>query len=134
MNGWPIACGLALAFYIVGLSYVAKRESFRGNHSALAADFSGRASAARARNEYGRLLATRGLVFVDLDSVDQLLRANIFMGGEINIGWIVTNLLAGIVLVDWLAVVPQLSHWTGAVIFLALFGLTKLSQQFVPAT
>ncbi|MEI9865636.1 MAG: UbiA family prenyltransferase [Limisphaerales bacterium] len=30
LNGWPIACGAVLAFYIVGLSYVAKRESFRG--------------------------------------------------------------------------------------------------------
>ena len=29
-NGRPIWCGAALAFYIVGLSYVAKRESFRG--------------------------------------------------------------------------------------------------------
>ena len=30
LNGWPIWCGAALAFYIVGLSYVARRESFRG--------------------------------------------------------------------------------------------------------
>ena len=30
LNGWPIWCGAALAFYVVGLSYVAKRESFRG--------------------------------------------------------------------------------------------------------
>ena len=30
LNGWPIWCGVALAFYIVGLSYVARRESFRG--------------------------------------------------------------------------------------------------------
>src|SRR5271169_4213330 len=30
LNGWPIFCGVALALYIVGLSYVARRESFRG--------------------------------------------------------------------------------------------------------
>src|SRR5271154_5389397 len=30
LNGWPIWCGAALAFYIVGLSCVARHESFRG--------------------------------------------------------------------------------------------------------
>src|SRR6185437_10691058 len=30
VNGWPIWDGFALAFYVVGLSYVARRESFRG--------------------------------------------------------------------------------------------------------
>src|SRR5476649_2474110 len=30
LNGSSIWCGVALAFYIVGLSYVARRESFRG--------------------------------------------------------------------------------------------------------
>ena len=30
LNGGPIWCGAALAFYVVGLSYVARRESFRG--------------------------------------------------------------------------------------------------------
>ncbi len=59
----------------------------------------------------------------------------IFLGGEINVGHIVSNLLAGIVFVDWLAVAPQFPHWTGvAAIFLALFGLTQWLQKFVPAT
>jgi len=30
LNGNSVWCGLALAFYVVGLSYVARRESFRG--------------------------------------------------------------------------------------------------------
>ena len=30
LNGGPVWCGAALAFYVAGLSYVAKRESFRG--------------------------------------------------------------------------------------------------------
>ncbi len=30
LNGFAIFGGAALAFYIVGLSYVARRESFRG--------------------------------------------------------------------------------------------------------
>src|ERR1035437_4124158 len=30
LNGFPIFCGAALAFYVVGLSYVARRENSRG--------------------------------------------------------------------------------------------------------
>ena len=30
VNGWPIWCGVALAFYVAGLRFVARRESFRG--------------------------------------------------------------------------------------------------------
>jgi hypothetical protein len=58
---------------------------------------------------------------------------NVFFGGEINVGLIITNLLAGIVFVDWLAVVPQCNIWQ-CLLFFALFGLTKLLQNFVPAT
>jgi hypothetical protein len=57
-----------------------------------------------------------------------------FFGGERNVGWLVTNLLAGIVLVDWLAVAPIISPVVGALVFLALFGLTKWFQKFIPAT
>ncbi len=58
----------------------------------------------------------------------------LFLGGASNIGLLVANLLAGIVFVDWLAVAPINSRWLGAVVFLALFGLTKWLQKFVPAT
>ena len=52
---------------------------------------------------------------------------------DANVGIIVSNLLAGIVFVDWLAIAPVASHWLG-LIWLILFGLTKLLQKFVPAT
>jgi len=29
-NGWPVWCGLALALYVIGLSFIARRESARG--------------------------------------------------------------------------------------------------------
>jgi hypothetical protein len=48
-------------------------------------------------------------------------------------GWVVGNLLAGIVLVDWLAVGPQLP-WPKFLIFPILFGLAKSMQKFIPAT
>jgi hypothetical protein len=57
-----------------------------------------------------------------------------FFGGERNVGWLVTNLLAGIVFVDWLAIAPVRPPATSALVFLALFGLTKWFQKFIPAT
>ena len=44
----------------------------------------------------------------------------IFYPGEINVGRIVSGLLAGIIFVDWIAVAPQCPRWLGAV-FLVLF-------------
>ena len=57
-----------------------------------------------------------------------------FFGGERNVGWIVTNLLAGIAFVDWLAVAPVLPPVVSALLFVALFGLTKWFQKIIPAT
>ena len=134
LNGWPIWCGFALAFYIVGLSYVARRESFRGPVPfwpllLLAAPV----SLALVMNGGD---FRRSAVWISVVLALWVVRCVrvIFTGGEINVGWVVTNLLAGIVFVDWLAVAPQISHATSAVVFLALFGLTKLLQKFVPAT
>jgi UbiA prenyltransferase family len=133
LNGWPIICGLALAFYIVGLSYVARRESFRGPIP------------------YWPLIFLAGPVILALmlnssKFLPPALEASVilvawavycvwpvFFGSEANIGLIVANLLAGIVFVDWLAIAPAASHWLG-LILLILFGLTKLLQKFVPAT
>ena len=58
----------------------------------------------------------------------------IFQQGEVNVGRIVSGLLAGIVLVDWLAAGPQIPHTLSAAVFLALFGMTLWLQRFVPAT
>lgn len=134
LNGWPIACGGALALYIVGLSYVAKRESFHGIVPHWPLIFlAAPVILALLINTNGYWSQAAGFSLIPILWTAWCVK-NIFFGGDINIGWIVTNLLAGIVFVDWLAVAPQISHWAGAVIFLALFGLTKLSQQFVPAT
>ncbi|HEY4416983.1 MAG TPA: UbiA family prenyltransferase [Verrucomicrobiae bacterium] len=134
LNGWPIVGGIALALYIVGLSYVARRESFRGivPHWPLI------------------FLAAPVLLSLLMNTGDYRTHAlwfaliligwttrcvkDILLKGAGNIGWTVTNLLAGIVFVDWLIVAPDLRFIPGAIVFLALFGLTKLSQKFVPAT
>jgi len=136
LNGYPIFCGAALALYIVGLSYVARRESFNGVVPYWPLLF----------------LAAPILLAVTMNTgvyrqhtlwVEVILAAWIFRcvrlviaGGTTNIGWMVSNLLAGIVFVDWLAVVsdPLVSPLTQTTIFLALFAATKWSQNFVPAT
>lgn len=134
LNGWPIACGVVLAFYIVGLSYVAKRESFRGIVPHWPLIFLAAPVMLALLMNTGEYWSRAAWFSIILILWTARCVKNILLGGEINIGWTVTNLLAGICFVDWLAVAPQIPHWTGAVVFLALFGLTKLSQQFVPAT
>jgi 4-hydroxybenzoate polyprenyltransferase len=133
LNGFPIFCGAALAIYVAGLSFVARRESSR----------------AQVPRWPLPLLAAPILLALALNTGSFRLRAiwlatvlilwtargvrPIFFGGASNVGLIVANLLAGIVFVDWLAVAPDCSRWL-SVVFLALFGLTKWLQKFVPAT
>ena len=134
LNGWAIFCGLALAFYVVGLSYVARRESFRG-----------------AVPYWPLWLLATPIVLAMLMNTGEFAEAShpgfdrflvlwmarcvrtIFRPGETNVGRIVSGLLAGIVFVDWLAVAPQISHTASTIVFVALFGLTELLQKFVPA-
>ncbi len=132
-NGWPIWCGVALAFYIVGLSYVARRESVGGPVPywplvflavpillALLID----------QNE-----ARRSAVFMSVILFLWIARSvrTIFFGGEIVVVRIVSGLLAGIVLVDWLAVAPGCPIPL-CVIFTLLFIVTLILQRFIPAT
>lgn len=134
LNGFVVFGGAALACYVVGLSYIARRESSRGwiprwPLGLLAAPII--LALAINTGEY-RLPAIWISVVLGL-WVGSHLRF-IFSAGDINAGWIVTNLLAGIVLVDWLAVAPQVQYWLSAALFLALFGLAKWLQKFAPAT
>jgi UbiA prenyltransferase family len=133
VNGWPIWCGVALAFYVAGLSHIAQLESSRG------------------RIPYWplALLAAPVLLALLMDAGENRVAAiwsslilvlwvarctrTIFQRGAVNVGRIVSGLLAGIVLVDWLAVAPGCPHALSAV-FLILFGATLGLQRFVPAT
>jgi hypothetical protein len=133
LNGNSIWCGLALAFYIVGLSYVARRESFRGAipHWPLIFLAAPVFLAMLMNTGEARKLA----IFLSLIVVLWTARCvrTVFRPGEINVGRMVSGLLAGIVFVDWMAVAPQCPHWLNAV-FLILFGATTLLQRFIPAT
>jgi hypothetical protein len=134
LNGWPIFCGLALALYVVGLSYVARRENFQATlpHWPLLL-LAAPVILAMLMNAGSFRLAALWIAVVLLLWIVRC-SWTIFLGGAINVNHIVTNLLAGIVLVDWLAVAPQIPPATSAILFLALFGLTKWLQKFAPAT
>jgi len=134
LNGFAIFGGAALALYVVGLSYLARRESSRGRIpiwplGLLAAPI---VLALFINTGEYRLPAIWVSIVLALWTGRYL--GFLFAAGEVNVGYVVTNLLAGIVLVDWLAVAPQIQHWLSAAIFLALFGLTKWLQKFIPAT
>ncbi|MDD5141618.1 MAG: UbiA family prenyltransferase [Verrucomicrobiales bacterium] len=133
LSGWPVWCGAALALYVVGLSCIARRESFRGPVPywplllllapiglALLMD---------------KGVAQKPAMYVALIFALWTARCvrTVFQAGEINVGRIVSGLLAGIVFVDWLAVAPQCPQWLGGTL-LFLFGMTILLQRFVPAT
>ncbi len=133
LNGWPIWCGLALALYVAGVSHFAKRESFRGPVPywpllllMAPAGLALLMNTGPSRNP--ALLVSLILVLWMARSV-----RTVFLGGEMNVGRIVSGLLAGIVFVDWLAVAPQCPQWLAATL-LSFFGATLLLQQFIPAT
>lgn len=133
LGGWPIWCGMALAFYIVGLSYVARRESFRGPvpywplvFLAVPVLLAATMNVGDARKQ-AMLLALVPVLWVS-----RCLRT-IFQRSEVNVGQIVSGLLAGIVFVDWLAVAPQCPRPL-SMVFLVLFAATVLLQKIVPAT
>lgn len=134
VNGFVIFSGAALAFFVVGLSYVARRETVRDTISlwplpllAVPVVLALLINTAEFRPPAAWISLVLGLWIV------RCVRS-VFLGGGTNPGWIVANLLAGIVLVDWLAVSPQLPPAASALVFLTLFGLTKWLQKFVPAT
>jgi hypothetical protein len=133
LNGWPVWCGAALAFYIVGLSYVARRESFRGKipHWPLIL-LAAPVLLAMLMNAGENRVAAIWLSLILILWIAFCVRP-IFQSGEMNVRRIVSGLLAGIVFVDWLAVAPVCPHALSFT-FLILFGATILLQRFIPAT
>jgi hypothetical protein len=132
ITGLTIWSGTVLATYVIGLSFIAQKES---THIAL-------------RLWPVLLLLTplllAGIINTERFHTISLALALVLIGWVLrslyfafwaahrNVGRCVSSLLAGIVLVDLLAVAPGAP--TSAVIFGALFLLALVFQQFVPAT
>jgi len=134
-NGVPglaIWCAVALASYIVGLSYLARRESAPGplrNWPLIFLAFPVVLALIVNAGEYRKdaLIVGAILAVWILRSIRYTL-----WEPQPQIGRTVSGLLAGIVLVDWAAVsdVPQYL----SLVFIALFVLALLFQRFIPAT
>lgn len=135
-NGRAIWCGAALAFYIVGLSYVARRETRVPGGGGLPfwpfLLLVAPILLAFLMNVNG---SRKPAIYLSVVLICWIFRCTrtVFLGGEIVVVRIVSGLLAGIVFVDWLAVAPQCPFALG-VIFALLFVATLLLQRFIPAT
>lgn len=132
VTGWAVWCAFALAGYIIGLSYIARKESSRGALSYWPCLFLAMPIVlAPIMNvkEY----RTPALLFCGVLGLWVLrsLRSTLW-SQERNIGRTVSGLLAGIVWVDLIAVADTTKPFAG--IFILLFLLALLLQRYVPAT
>ncbi|MCL4786710.1 MAG: UbiA family prenyltransferase [Verrucomicrobia bacterium] len=134
VTGWAVWCGIALGTYVIGLSGLARKESLRGSVP-----------------RWPLLLLALPLVLALLinDGIYRegalircivvalwilyCLRAT-FWTANVNIGRTVSGLLAGIVIVDWLAIMNTHTPPELAMILLFLFLTALLSQRLAPAT
>ncbi len=131
LTGLSVWCGLALGAYIVGLSYVAGRESTRAVVRYWPCLFLGAPVALALVLNRGEYFLTAVLLSVVL--LLWIIRSLRFtFGWEQNVGRTVSGLLAGIVLVDLLAVADVPRYF--GVIFIGLFLLALFLQRLVPAT
>lgn len=130
--GWAIWCGLALASYIVGLSFLARRESARGPVQYWPLLFLAAPIAlAFLMNSHDYRKSAGWLSLILGLWVLRCLRP-ILWSAERQVGRAVSGLLAGIVFVDWLAVADAPRNF--GFVFIGLFGLAIVFQRFVPAT
>ncbi|MBI3877669.1 MAG: UbiA family prenyltransferase [Verrucomicrobia bacterium] len=132
VTGLAIWSAFALAFYIVGLSYLARRESTGGllNYwpfACLAAPVALAFIVNGGESQFNARLLSALLVLWCARSLGPALWKE-----PRDIGASVAGLLAGIVLVDLLSV-ADVPPQTGAA-FLVLFGAALVFQRFVPAT
>jgi 4-hydroxybenzoate polyprenyltransferase len=132
VSGLAVWTALVLGCYIVGLSYIAKRETGKGPLSYWPCVFLA-APVLLALLENSGPGRGRSILLCTLLTfwIVRCLRFSMW-APQRNIGRTVAGLLAGIPLVDWLGV------WQGeplaALVFGSLFGLALLFQRFVPAT
>lgn len=133
VTGWAIWSGLALMIYVVGLSFLARRESTRSPAQFWPALLLAAPVLFALLMNVGPYREPAFLVSLVLALWAIRCLQKTFWTGAVNIGRTVSGLLAGIVFVDWLAVAPEASRELGGV-FLILFLSALLFQRFVPAT
>ncbi len=132
VTGWSIWCGLALTVYVAGLSFFARLENRRGKLPQWPLVLLGTPILLALLMNSGGYFQGALLLSVVLGLwIVRCLRPALW-AAERNIGRTVIGLLAGIILVDLLAVADAPVKF--CLIFLGLFGVTLVFQRFVPAT
>ncbi len=132
LTGLAVWSALALAAYIVGLTHLAKKESVRGALRFWPCLLLGAPILLALLINTGAFQQPALLLGAALALWVLRCARRVWWTGQRDIGRAVSGLLAGIVLVDLLAVADQPPVY-GAV-FLGLFLLALLFQRFVPAT
>jgi 4-hydroxybenzoate polyprenyltransferase len=130
--GYPIWWGLALASYVMGLSFLARKETRRERVPFWPCFFLAAPVVLAGLCNNGAAWQT-GIV-LSLVLVVWVLGAlrHLFGRLEPNVGLAVGRLLAGIVWVDLLAVADLTRPWVG--LFVLWFLLALLLQRYIPAT
>jgi 4-hydroxybenzoate polyprenyltransferase len=132
LQGSAVWWSFVLGFYIIGLSYLAKRESTESPFSS-----------------WPMIFLLSPLVLAFIENTGPALRTSIlqsmvfcswlgwclrnFWTSQRNIGYSVSGLLAGIILVDWIAL-NQLGGIKLMGLFLILFLAARIFQRYIPAT
>jgi 4-hydroxybenzoate polyprenyltransferase len=131
-TGLVLWSGLVLACYIVGVSCLARKEVWGGSLRYWPCAFLAAPMVLALIVNRGPWALRGALLTVLVGAWILLCLRHTYWSPQRNIGRSVSGLLAGIGLVDWLAV------GGGGIglnlLFAGLFGLTLLSQRFVPAT
>jgi 4-hydroxybenzoate polyprenyltransferase len=130
--GYPVWCGAALGAYVMGVSFLARKEARRGPAPAWPCVFlaapvvlAGLCDDGAARQTGFELSLALG-VWV-LWAVREAVGRR-----QANVGYAVSRLLAGIVWVDLLAVADLTQPWVA--LFALWFVLALLLQRYIPAT
>lgn len=132
MTGYPLWCGLALAVYVMGLSFLARKETRRGPAPFWPCLFLAAPVILAALCDDGP--ARRAGVILSLVLIVWVLWAvrEVLWRPNPNVGYAVGRLLAGIALVDLLAVADLTRPWIA--LFVIWFVLALLLQRYIPAT
>ncbi len=132
INGIVIWSALALSLYIVGLSYLARRESAPGIQRYWPCCLLGAPVLLSCFENDDAFLQTGFLLSVVLGLWICFCLRHTFWKASRNIGNTISGLLAGIVWVDLLAVAGGTPKYV--FIFIGLFLAARFSQKFSPAT